>query len=653
MDLEGTIVEFIDSGALRFGYVRKREQRKVQVVDERGRQSSVPVSRIVVVHPAMPEEDFPAAVDQIQERVEACIGEIDAGLLWESVQADRREFTPAELAHAWFGQASPENESAVFRALTREPLFFRRTGGGFEARTREQVSSERLRIAREEAHERCRRETARILGRALEEKTTPAEMQEEEGWPLLLERLDRWLRRNDGEDVGDALAKIVGESQARDAAYDLLVRYGLIASTEDRFLLVRGIPTVFPKEVLTASHRLSSPIDTEGRTRYPPCETFAIDDSGTVEVDDALTAWEDGREIVAGIHIADVSSFVVKDDPLDREAHRRSSTIYLPNVSVTMFPPRLAADLASLVQGFPRPAFTVEARFSDAGALLGFRFFRSVILVTHCLDYSEADAALEAGNSSLARLYRIAQCLSETRIEQGAQTHRRPDIKVYTRNDKIFVQRVDADTPARLIVSEMMILANRLAAQHAAASGIPIIFRTQEPPKEPRPETEGLPEAIQFELLRKNFKRSRLSLRPSEHAGLGLSSYTQMSSPIRRYADLVTQRQFAAALEGKELPYERDELLEVLTACEARELEIRRLEQTSTTWWILTYLARERQGEKLEAVVVDSKGTVELSEFLVRARLRDREGLHPGDVVTVSVESVDPGRGTIHLRAST
>jgi exoribonuclease II len=122
-----------------------------------------------------------------------------------------------------------------------------------------------------------------------------------------------------------------------------------------------------------------------------------------------------------------------------------------------------------------------------------------------------------------------------------------------------------------------------------------------------------------------------------------------MSSPIRRYADLVTQRQFVAALEGRDLPYGRDELLEVLTSCEAREIEIRRLEQISTAWWILTYLSRECLNRPLDAMVVDGKGTVELSGFLVRARLRDRDDLNPGDIVTVRLESVDPEHGSIRL----
>lgn len=647
MDLEGSVVEYVDSGALRLGYVRRLEQRKAHIVDPRGRQSTVPTSRVVVIHERIPEEEFPNAADRIRERVASRISEIDTGLLWESVRTDGRRFTLSELAEAYFGHASADCESALYRRLSEDTLFFRRVPGGFETRSERQVSAERLRIAREAQRESDRQEVTRLLRLALEHET--ADMSGEPGWTEVLGRLERWFRNNDTDGAGTALEKIVGETNSRQVAYEILFRFGQIGSEEDRFLLVHGLPTQFPKDVLEASQRLATQPDLTTRTLIDTHDAFAIDDEHTVEIDDALTVTEDGDDTVVGIHIADVASIVLKDDPLDREAHRRSSTIYLPNVSVMMFPPRLSTNIASLVTGAPRAALSVEARFSGDGELRDCRFFRSVITVFERMDYPGADRALAAGHRGLRRLHRIASALNDERVSRGAQTHRRPDIKVHVTDSDIRVLRLEANTPARLIVSEMMILANHLAATHAANTGIPIIFRTQDPPTERPPDTNGLPEAIQFELLRRSFKRSRLSLHPSPHAGLGLTCYTQMSSPLRRYADLVTQRQFVAALEGRELPYQRDELLEVLTSCEAREIEIRRLEQTSTAWWILTYLSRECLGRPLEAVVVDGKGTVELSDFLVRARLKDREDLSPGDVVTVRLESVDPEHGSVRL----
>src|SRR5262245_30255687 len=138
-----------------------------------------------------------------------------------------------------------------------------------------------------------------------------------------------------------------------------------------------------------------------------------------------------------------------------------------------------------------------------------------------------------------------------------------------------------------------MVLLNGIAASFAATNALPVIFRTQEPGDPLPPETLQLPEALAFEKLRRTFKRSRLSLSPGLHSGLGLSAYTQVSSPIRRYADLVTQRQFTAMLRHKAIPHGPDELLRVIAAAEAAESEIRSLEERSTTYWLLKYLARE------------------------------------------------------------
>lgn len=647
MELDGYIVEFVDSGALRIGYVRKREQRKLRIIDQRGRQSSVPASRVVVIHGVAHEADFRETANEINKRVEQSSAEIDAELLWQSVQTEPREFTPAELAEAYFGRTSPEAESAIFRKLAHEPLFFKRKGTEFQPRSVRQVASERLRVAHEQEDERFRKHVTDLLGQALEGGEP-----DDADWEELLGRLEKWLRHRERDEIGTILEKIVGESRARDIAYDLLARAGRVGASEDRFLVIRGVSTTFPAETRDACDGLN-PYSNEGsREDRTGRVTLAIDDEDTVEVDDALTVNEADGNIVIGIHVADVSVFVTKDDALDREAYRRSATIYLPNISVTMFPERLSTDLASLVDGKLRPAFSVEARFDQDDTLVDFHVLQTVVQVTDQLSYEAADRRLAEGHAALGHLHRIAQHLRDSRTEQGAMTHRRPEIKVRVRDGDVSVRRLETNTPSRLIVSEMMILANSLAADQAAAMGTPVIFRTQEPPDDTPPETEGLPEAVQFELLRKSFKRFRLSLSPAPHSGLGLTAYTQMSSPIRRYADLITQRQFAAALSGQPLPYDRKQLLRILTSAEAAELEIRRLEQASTNYWILTYLSREMMGQPMSAIAVDRKGTVELTDYLIRGKVSDAKEWQMGDSVTVEIESVDPVKGKVRFRTS-
>src|SRR5207247_1678381 len=152
-------------------------------------------------------------------------------------------------------------------------------------------------------------------------------------------------------------------------------------------------------------------------------------------------------------------------------------------------------------------------------------------------------------------------------------------------------------------VSEMMILANGLSADFASVNALSVIYRTQEPREALAVEDTPAIEALAFERLRKTFKRSRLSLTPGLHSGLGLTAYTQASSPIRRYADLVTQRQFTAMLSGAPIPHGREELLQILSSAEAAEQEIRALEDRSTNYWLLEYLSRYNPEKSWPAMV--------------------------------------------------
>jgi exoribonuclease-2 len=195
----------------------------------------------------------------------------------------------------------------------------------------------------------------------------------------------------------------------------------------------------------------------------------------------------------------------------------------------------------------------------------------------------------------------------------------------------------------------MMVLANGLAADFASVKGIPVIFRTQEPREAVAVESAPVVEAVAFERLRKTFKRSRLSLTPGAHSGLGLTAYTQASSPIRRYADLVTQRQFTAILAGQPFPHGREELLQILARSEATEVEIRQLEDRATQYWLLQYLAREKMSEVLQGVIIDTKGTVELEDFYVRAKFAGETKGSPGARIPVRLQHVDPSKGELRV----
>lgn len=645
MFLEGRIIEFLDSDQLHVAYVRKQERDRLLVVDPRGRNLSVGGDRVAVVHRAASEDDFPALARQISDKVSERQSEIDIELLWQSVGAGQCEHEPSELAQLFFGEDTPEAVSAIFRALSQDMLFFKRKGAKFLPRTEEQVGTERARRKRQNEHEEFRRRVTAFIN-DFSGKKTPAITPELE--PVIA-RLHQWLRSKNGDEVGTLMEEIAGPAKARDAAYDILVRAGRIDPAEDRFLVIAGVESRFSPQLIEAAERLTPYVHVPSRTDDRNLPAFTIDDDDTLEVDDALTIQQSDSETIVGIHIADVSAFVSKGDLLDAEAGRRSSTIYLPSSTVRMFPERLSTDLASLKAEASRPAFTVEVRFDADANPLGYRIGLSTIRVARRFSYDDADAEFAGGNESLRMLHNIANKLQRTRTERGAITFRRRELKIQVHGEEITIRKIDRNSPSREIVSEMMILANGLAADFASLHSLPIIFRVQEPREALAVETAPLTEALAFERLRKTFKRSRLSLSPGPHSGLGLTAYTQASSPIRRYADLVTQRQFTAMLMEKPVPYAREELLRILSICEAAEQEIRAIEDRSTQFWLLRFLQQNKTDELLPGVVLDGKGTVELEDFYLRGKVAAAARTEPGTRIMVKIESIAPVKGDIQF----
>jgi exoribonuclease-2 len=334
----------------------------------------------------------------------------------------------------------------------------------------------------------------------------------------------------------------------------------------------------------------------------------------------------------------------------------------LPTQRVLMFPERLSCDLASLRAGALRPTLSLLLDVDDEGNIRETRLVPGMIRVRQRLSYDEADRLIaedegETGEH-LRRLLRWARRWADERFQRGALWLRRPEVKVRVRDGQIWIKRIDPGMPSRFLVSELMVSMNHFAAEHAAGRGIPIIFRAQDPPAHPpdeelRAQLRAGYDPLRLERVVRGLQRSRLSLSPQPHAGLGLSAYTQLTSPIRRFADLVVQRQIRAALVGEPYPYEREELLDVLATAEAVEREMRALEQRAQRYWVLEYLRQLPEDAEFEALVIKRVREgyeVELRDWLVRALLSTSGELAPGTRVRVRREHCDPKSGLLRVR---
>jgi exoribonuclease-2 len=373
--------------------------------------------------------------------------------------------------------------------------------------------------------------------------------------------------------------------------------------------------------------------------------TVTIDDEETVEIDDALACepTPDGGFLVY-VHIALVADFVTKGGPMDLEAAARGATVYLPETTVRMLPDPVSTAAASLQAGAERHVLTTEARLSASGEMLSYAIYPELIQVDTRLTYDRADSILagETNGSELAeslnvqvldRLKTAAARLRDRRRAAGAWLIQRREPKVSVVGDEIEIKIIDTASPSRELVAEFMVLSNHVAARAAAERGVPMIYRVQ-------------PNTMDDTFV----SRARLSLHPEFHAGVGLDCYVQASSPIRRYVDLVLQRQLIAMLdEGAASAYDREELMAVLATAEASEAEGRQLERRAKRYWILTYLKRSALERPLEATVWRDGVSAELDAYAARGSLRGAPNLPSGARIEVRIGRIDPLRGWLTL----
>lgn len=657
-DYQGKLIEYLDGAGVRFGVVTRQAGDKLQVTDERGRHERISLNYVILVHSSEQlAGELDAVISRLKSQVEEVKAEIDTEFLWESTVDEPREYELVELTCSYFGHSDAIHQSALFRALMDDTLHFKRHGIRFTPRARQHVADQIIAMRRRGEKEAFRQQALQWIRAVL---TTDGDCDVPPAMVGLLQQTEDFLLRQKTNEATTLLRQAHDDLTAKEAAFELLIKTGRLDTQADPLLVIAGIEERFPRRVLEQAEQLAPFQPNAARRDFTALITFSIDDEETREVDDALTIQHLGDRWRVGIHIADVAHFVGKDVPLDQEAYRRSVSIYLPTRTVTMFPERLSYDLASLNQDAWRPTMSFEVDFDTDARILDWRVSRGQIRVTHRLSYAQVDQMLQmaANDPVTEQIHHLATLtpkLLNQRVAAGATIIRRPQLKIHVKDDQITVKVLDPNSPSRQLISEMMILANRLAAQYAVREGIPLIYRTQDA-SEGEPGYYGAEsgyDPVSVMKALKGMRRSRLSLSPQPHAGLGLDAYTQLTSPIRRFSDVVIQRQIAAALAGEPLPYEKEELLHVLGAAESAERDMRAIERQAVTYWVLEYLARQPADSRHHGWIIEQTNggyVVELDGLFIHGFLSTKARHAPGDYIMLCIEHVDPKKSVLRLR---
>jgi exoribonuclease-2 len=386
--------------------------------------------------------------------------------------------------------------------------------------------------------------------------------------------------------------------------------------------------------------------------------SVTIDDPDTRDLDDALALerCSDGRRWI-WIHVADPDRLVPADSPLDREARRRASSLYLAQGTVPMFPSCLSEGSFSLQQGRRCPSWSLAVELDQTGAIREKRLLRSWIQPRYRLSYSDADELIDYAppqDDDLAELHDLLTRRRHWRERQGALSLEQAEGRFRRCEDTACLDIVEP-TPSRQMVAEAMILAGAAVAELGRDADLALPYRTQAAaPLPSAAELDAIPAGpARLAAIRKGLSRGVSSCQPSPHFSLGLQAYVQVTSPIRRYGDLVCQRQFASLLHGGDR-LSGEALAALLNELEPALRQGVQISREDQRHWQQVWFAEHRQGHWQGLFLRwlrpgDGLALVRIDALAMELPVVVKDRCEPGDALQVQVAQSDPDADLLRL----
>ncbi len=470
-----------------------------------------------------------------------------------------------------------------------------------------------------------------------------------------------------GKDVNIALDK-VGNANNGDKVVVKIVRYYASKRNPDGEIVeVLGKPNMidteimailrsynlyenFPKKVIDASKSIAEDIDKSAypsRLDFTNNITFTIDGEDTRDIDDALSIEINPKgNRVLGVHIADVGEYVKRDNVFDKEAFKRGTSVYFPNLVLPMLPRELSNGICSLNERVDRLALSCFMEFDNDANLVDYKICESVInskkRFTYTLVQKIFDGFTDENQVLIDKLLlmrTLAKQLEQKRIDRGAIEFNIPEVKVELNElgEVIDLKKREHNESHKLIES-FMIVANETIATHFMSKNTPFVYRIHEKPNsekvnklltminsfgishkinseniEPK-EIQTLLNSIKGEpseyvlnkIALRTMKKAKYSPECMGHFGLASIKYCHFTSPIRRYPDLTIHRIIKSELNHRLNDTSRVELKNFVNIASIQSSETERnaeaVERDVDDLYRVFYMLK-RVGEEFDGVI--------------------------------------------------
>lgn len=409
----------------------------------------------------------------------------------------------------------------------------------------------------------------------------------------------------------------------------------------------------FPESVVIQAESIGQTVTEEmckGRRDLRGLRMVTIDGEDAKDLDDAVSIERlPNGNYKLGVHIADVSHYVTEDSPLDREALKRGTSVYLVDRVIPMLPRALSNGICSLNPQIDRLSFTVMMEIDSTGKVVDHEIFESVINTNERMTYTNVYKILVEKDKELTERYdylvedfrtmeELAMILRSKRIQRGAIDFDFEEAKILL-DDKgkpVEIKRYEI-TIANKVIEEFMLACNETVAEHFFWANVPFVYRVHEDPDTDKIENfsefvhnlgyslKGInkihPKALQDLLAKvKNTREERIistvmlrSLQKAKytqlnqgHFGLAAKYYSHFTSPIRRYPDLIIHRIMKEYLTGKIDAKREGELIDSLPdiarLCSQRERVAEEAERDTEDLKKVEYM-KKYEGQVFEGII--------------------------------------------------
>jgi len=648
----GNIVEYIDRQKFICGVVIQLKSNRLRILTEANREVNLSLNRIS--HKTETSLDLSMSRDKLVESLKkiaavriGLIKHINIKEIWKVLNTEQEWISLETMTALCFpDHPCSDHEAAVARAFFENRIYFKFNNDRFHPYTEEQVEQFKHRAAETERKNRRVEKYGTWLKNAFHEHNRPlpdAPAGEIAEFTEILKSFYLFEKESKYFDLGRELLTKAGIGSPGEL-FNILVKLGVFDENENTDLHKYNIPISFSRETLnSASFQKILTVNDHmenGRKDLTSLSAMTIDGQATLDFDDALSIEDKGDHYLLGIHIIDVAHYIKKRDRIDAEAISRGSSIYTPDLKIPMLPPDLAENSCSLKTGAFRPAISVMVKLTPTAEILDHDIFPSIISVEKRLTYYDVNQMSDK-NREIIILREIAEQFRKRRFAQGAVQITLPDININLgENTEIVIHRINRESPGRMLVAELMIMANWLMARLLADNNVPAIFRSQSGPKE-RLYRENEGTLFQNYMQRKTLSRFVLGNTPGRHSGLGLDAYVTGTSPIRKYFDLISQRQIRS-IHGKEKPYTPQEIDRIIDELEQPMAHVSKIQHMRNRYWILKYLEKNI-GKHEEAMVLYKRRNsyqILLTSYMIEYSLPISGGmvLRPESLIRVKIQ---------------